>query len=132
MACRGPTKSSCLTSPRIKSTDIFRRQKTLESRPGRNSRAAGLPGAHGLAGFVAELTAELNDIDAMLGRLSRTQKNHGHVVIIPGAKLRVFVDIDFREACAKFLEQWCDLRFCFFAKMASGTRIDRNVARPRE
>src|SRR5258706_9548942 len=59
---------------------------------------------HGSAGIVAELAAKLNGIDAMFGGLPRTQENHRHIVVVSSAKLRVFVDIDFGEARAKFLE----------------------------
>src|SRR5882762_5821678 len=68
----------------------------------------------------------------MLGGLPRTQKNDRHIVIIESVKLGVFVDIYFSEVCAKFLEQRRDPRLGLFAKMASGTRIDRNVERARE
>ena len=81
---------------------------------------------------IAKLAAELNKIDAMLGDFSRAKKDYGHVVIVLRAQLRIYVDVNFREFCAKFLEQRRQLCFGFFAKMASGTRIDRDVARARE
>ena len=76
-----------------------------------------------------QLASELIDIDAMLGDLSRAKKDYRHIVVVPRAKLCIFVNIDFSEARAVVLEQRRDLDLGFFAKMASGTRIDGDVAR---
>ena len=82
-------------------------------------------------GSVAQLAAELGGVDAMLGGFSRAQKNDRDVVVVAGAKVRVFVDIDFREARAEFFQQGSDLRLGLFAEVAAGARIDRDVARAR-
>jgi len=84
------------------------------------------------ARIVQKLPAELSRIEAMLGGLARAQKNHRHIIIVKGAQVRVFVDINFREARATFLEQGRQLYFRFFAEVASRTRINRDVAGSRD
>ena len=74
----------------------------------------------------------MDEIDAMLGDLSRAQENHRDIVVVAGAKLGVFVDINLGEARAEFREQGRDLLFGFFAKMASRTRVNRDVAWSRK
>src|SRR5690349_7592468 len=84
------------------------------------------------ARIVQKLPAELSRIEAMLGGLARAQKNHRHIVVIQGAKPQILVDINFREARAKFLEQWRQLYFCFLAEVAPRARINRDVAGSRD
>jgi hypothetical protein len=52
------------------------------------------------AAGVAHLPPELRQVYTVLGCNSRTKKNYGNVVIVSRAKLRIFVDINFRESCA--------------------------------
>ena len=82
---------------------------------------------------VAQLAAgELRDIDAVLGRFARTQKNHRHIVIISPAQFRVFVNIDFGQPRAVLLQEGSDLRLGLFAPDGSrGARVDRHVCAAR-
>ena len=77
---------------------------------------------------VAQLAAELSGIDAMLGGFSRAQENNRDVVVVARAEIRIFVDVDFREARVEFFQEGGNLRLGFFAKMAAGARVDRHIA----
>ncbi len=68
----------------------------------------------------------------MFGGFARAQENHGDIVIVARAKVRVLVDVDFGEARAEFLQQGSDLGFCFLAQVASGAGIEGDVARGGE
>src|ERR1700737_22885 len=83
-------------------------------------------------GIIAELPPELSQVNSVLGGHSRSQKNYRHVIVIARAKLRVFANVNFRESRAKFLQQGRDLRLCFLAQVATGPRINGNVARTCE
>jgi len=65
----------------------------------------------------------------MLRDLAAGQENHGYIKVVTFAQFRVGVDIDFVEPGAKFGEQRGDLRFCFVAQVAVGTRIERHFQR---
>lgn len=65
----------------------------------------------------------------MLGRFARAEKNDRDVVVVAGAQLGVFVDVDFGEAGAEFLQEGRDLLLGLFAEVAARTRINGDVAR---
>ncbi len=81
---------------------------------------------------AAQLAAKLGGIDAVLGGFSRAEKNDWDVMIVPCAKIRVFVDVDFGEARAELFQQGSDLRLGLFAEMAAGARVDCHIARRGE
>jgi hypothetical protein len=44
------------------------------------------------------LSAELHNVDPMLGHFSRTEKNDRNIIVVTRAQFGIFVDINFREA----------------------------------
>src|SRR5215472_14269202 len=64
----------------------------------------------------------------MLGGFVRADEDYRDDQSIALFQNGIFVDVDFTEDSAKFLEQRRDGGFGFFAKMAARPRVERNVA----
>ena len=93
---------------------------------------AGLVITNSSSAGVAQLAAELSGIDAVLSGFSRAQENNRDVAVVAGAEIRIFVDVDFREARFELFQEGSDLRLGLFAEMAAGARVNRHIARRGE
>src|SRR5580704_7940853 len=111
-ACCGASLGSCATTGSMLlscSCRIFR----FTARRGKSALTLSSAG-------VAQLAAELDQIDAVLGGFSRAEKNDWDIVVVACPQFRIFVDVDFGEARAELFQQGSDLRLGFFAEMAAG------------
>src|SRR5580704_9527583 len=78
-----------------------------------------------------KLTPELLHIDAMLGGFACADEYDGNVPAVTRFENCVVFDTHFMEHGAEFAQEWRDGRLRFFAKMASRTRVESHLARPR-
>ena len=70
-------------------------------------------------------------IDAMLGGFACADEYDRNVPAVTRFEKGVVFDTHFMEHSAEFAEERCDDRLRFFAKMASRTRVESHLARPR-
>jgi hypothetical protein len=71
----------------------------------------------------------LAEVDAVLGGFVSADENYGNIPSKALSQNSIFINVDFAEVSVKFPEQRSDGGLGFFAKMASGARIERDVAR---
>jgi hypothetical protein len=67
----------------------------------------------------------------MLRGFVRADEEDGNVPAVTLLQKRIVVYIHLAKNGAKFLQKRCDSRFCFFAKMATGARVQRHIEGPR-
>jgi len=63
----------------------------------------------------------------MLGGFARAEEKNGNVPSVALLQDRVLINIHFPKAWAEFPKQGFDKGFGFFAEMAAGARVERNV-----
>jgi hypothetical protein len=81
------------------------------------------------ASRLRQLPTKLSKINAMFGSFVRPDEDHGDVPSITLFQNGVLVDVHFSQGSAKFAQQRRDGGLGFFAKVAAGTRIERDIAR---
>jgi hypothetical protein len=64
----------------------------------------------------------------MLGRFPLADEDHRNIPSVALLQDRIVVDIDFPEGGAEFAQERRDGRLCFVAEVASGTRVESDVA----
>jgi hypothetical protein len=77
-----------------------------------------------------KLPPELLQIHTMLRRSPLANKNHRNVPTVALLQDRIGIYIDLPEDSAEFSQERRDGRLGFVAEVASGTRVQSNVARP--
>ena len=77
-----------------------------------------------------KLPPELFQIHAMLRRFLLTDEDHRNIPTVALLQDRIRIYIDFPEGGAEFSQERRDGRLGLVAQVASGTRVESNVARP--
>ena len=73
---------------------------------------------------------ELRQIHTMLRRLALPDEDHWNIPRKTLFQNRVCIDVHFVEDGTKFVQKRGDRGLGFLTKMAAGTRVERDVARP--
>ena len=77
-----------------------------------------------------KLPPELLRVHTMLRRFPLANKNHRNVPTVALLQDRIGIYIDFSEDGSEFSQERRDGRLGFVAEVASGTRVESNVAGP--
>ncbi len=77
-----------------------------------------------------KLPPELLQVHTMLRRFPLADEDHGNIPTVALLQDRIVIDIDFAESGAEFLQERRDGGLGFVADVASGSRVESNVARP--
>src|SRR5260370_13465192 len=80
---------------------------------------------------ILKLPTELLQVHAMFGGFVRADEDHGNIPTVALPEHRIGIYIDFAKGSAEFAQEWRDGRLGLVAEVASGTRVESNVARPR-
>ena len=78
-----------------------------------------------------QLSAELLHVDAVLCGFSGADEEDWDVPAVAFGKHGVAVNTDFVQCGAELREQRMNRGFGGFAKVATGSRVERNIQRPR-
>ncbi len=79
---------------------------------------------------ILKLPPELLQIHAMLRRFPLADKDHRNIPAVALLQCRIGIYIDFPEDGAEFSQERRDGRLGLVAEVASGTRVESNVAGP--
>src|SRR5712691_11917399 len=79
---------------------------------------------------ILKLPPELHQIHTMLRRFPLSDEDHRNIPTVALLQDRIGIYIDFPEGRAEFSQERRDGRLGFVAEVASGTRVESNVARP--
>jgi hypothetical protein len=77
---------------------------------------------------ILKLPPELFQINSMPGRFPFADENHRNFPIVALFQNRILIDIDLAKAGAEFLQERRDGGLGFVAKVASGARVESDVA----